>query len=153
VAAIWASGDKIIPAKLNINSPVGVNGFATTSSTDTTSSATYVNMAGTGSQTSFPFTKLNASTRIRVQMSATLYSTGATGGATLGARINGTDYDVVAIQTSVIGNRVSCTGIAYVTGVAAGTYTVQLRWKRNNGSGVMTRDQFDWLCAEAMEVA
>ena len=147
VASVTAGGDLLAGSKN------GVNALAVTSGTDTTISTAYVNLAGTGSVTSFSFTKRYAGTRIRLQLSASCYPTGAVGGATFGVRINSVDYDVVRIQGSNLSIRASLTGVAYITGVGVGAWTVQGRWKSSSGSVTMTRDVFDWLSIDAQECA
>ncbi len=147
VASVTAGGDVLA------GSGNGVNAAAVSSGTDTTTSGSYVNLGGTGSQTSFSFVKRYGGTRVRAQLSASLYSSVAGSGAMLGVRINGVDYDVVMTEVSTINERVNNVGVAYLVGVPAGTWTVQGRWRRFNGAGTMTRDVFDWLSIEAREVA
>lgn len=133
--------------------PAGVNANACTSGTDTTTSATYVNLAGTGAQTSFNFTKVETATRIMVTMHASFTAVTANALPRFGVRINGVDYDVVQAAPSGVGDTTTASGIAFVTGVAAGTYTVQGRWKRQAGSGTPTRTaDNNWLTIVCEEV-
>lgn len=131
----------------------GINGLAVTAAPyDTTTSTTNVNLAGTGAVTSFNFTKRFASTRLRIQMCPSMYTAGS-GGAMFGVRINGVDYDVVHVQTSTANERVSNTGVIYISGIPAGTWPIQGRWRRTNSTGTMVRDVFDSLCIDAQEGA
>jgi hypothetical protein len=131
--------------------PVGISLVA---ASDSTTSDTYVNLAGAGA-TSFSFTKLATSTRIRLQMSATFFSSVTTMGPQFGVNINSVDYDVCRLSQNLPAASVHllATGFAYVpAGVAAGTYTVQGRWRRLVAGGTLSRDGNDWLSIEAMEV-
>lgn len=152
---LWIyTGSAWIPAVATPN-PVGVSQAATSSGSDTTTSDTYANMAGTGAVTSFSFTKLVASTRVRIAMSVTFFTSAITTGGMFGVNINSTDYDVVRHSHNTAGASVHLTanGFAFVAaGLAAGTYTVQGRWKRTVAAGTLTRDNNDWLAIEAMEV-
>lgn len=132
----------------------GVNAKAVTSGTDTTTSGGYVNLAGTGSVTSFSFVKRFDSTRIRVQMGcAAMYSAVSNPTlAMLGVRINAVDTDVAQVFCATLNERYGNSGVARITGVPAGTYTVQGRWKRVSGPGTLTRDANDWLTIDASEV-
>jgi hypothetical protein len=143
--ALTVAGDRVTGGR------GGVNGFAVTSGTDTTTSGPYVNLAGTGSQTSFSFTKRFAASRLRVAMSAGMSTTVASG-AVFGVRINGVDYDVCAAATAS-GARAVGSGTAYISGVPAGTYTVQGRWKRWVGTSTLSRDVNDWLSIDVQEGA
>lgn len=147
VASVSAGGDVLTGSR------AGVNATAVTSGTDTVAVTSYANLAGTGSTTSFSFTKRYGSTRVRVQVCASLYASVAGSGAMLGVRINGVDYDVLRVQCATANERYAPTGVAYLTGIGAGTYTVQGRWKRDNGTATFTRDVFDWLTIDAQEVA
>lgn len=148
------SGSAWVPANAVAN-PVGVAAAATSSGSDTTTSDTYANMAGTGSVTSFSFTKLVSTTRIRIGLSATFFSSVTGLGAQFGVSINSVDYDVCKLSHNVAGASVHlvASGFTYIaSGVAAGTYTVQGRWRRTAATGTLTRDGNDWLCIEAQEV-
>lgn len=131
----------------------GVNGPATTSGTDTTTSSSYANLAGTGASTSFSFTKVETSTRIKVTVMASFRSVTNNAQVVFGVRINGTDYDVCGGAPVAVSQSMTCVGSAFVSSVAAGTYTVQGRWKRTAGAGTATRSgSDDWLSIVAEEV-
>lgn len=137
----------------------GVNAVATTSLTNTTTSASYANLAGTGSQTSFSITKRFSSsqTRLKVHMSASFWAGGGVFpvGAMFGVLINGVDTDMflLNLETSTASNNKFGSGTAFITGLAAGTYTVQGRWKRTSAGGTPTRDAGNWLTITAEEVS
>lgn len=133
---------------------VGVSAAATTAGTDSTTSTTYVNMAGTGSQTSFPITKVETVTRIRFEMAFTMFNASGSGpGLVFGMRINGVDYDVGKLNPTFATTRVFVDGITWTgSGIPPGIYTVQARWKATTGASAFNRDSGDWLCLSAEEV-
>lgn len=131
--------------------PAGISGTFT-SGTDTTVSASYANIAGTGMTSSFSFTKLEASTRVMVTMSGSFTAVTANVVATFGVLINGTDTTICqhAPGTALPG---VAFGVQFISSLAAGTYTVQARWKRTAGSGTATRTSVnDWLTVVCEEV-
>lgn len=133
------------------NSTAGVNAFAVTAGTDTTTSATYVNMAGTGALTSFSWTKYRDDTDALLFMAAEFQAVTANALPKFGLRINGTDYDVCgnAPGSGAYGHP---SGQRTVSGIPAGTYTVQCRWFRFSGAGTPTRDVNCWLSASVTEI-
>jgi hypothetical protein len=130
----------------------GINGAATTSGTDTTASASYVNLAGTGSVTSFSPTKRYATTRVKVWMYASMFVTVGPTFGRFGVRINGVDHDVFNLPINPATSHQGASGTTYITGVPAGVYTIQARWFRSGGTGTLTRDSQDWLSVNAEEV-
>jgi hypothetical protein len=133
----------------------GIAGVATTSGANQITSTTYVSMAGTGSVTSFSLVKALTSTRTRIEMSATFYTSVATSGARFGVLINGVDYDVCQLRADIPANqRLQVSGFIYIGAsvIAAGTWTVQGRWLRTEGAGTLTRDTGDWLAISAREL-
>lgn len=133
----------------------GVNAVATTSGSDTTTSGSYANLAGTGSVTSFSFTKLETATRIKVFLSASFSAVTNNAVARFGVRINGVDYDVAQGAPNASGQTTTVTGIAFIGAsvVPAGTYTVQGRWLRVAGAGTPTRTvDNNWLTIVCEEV-
>jgi len=131
----------------------GVSAAATTSGADTTTSSSYANMAGTGSVTSFGFTKQYDDTRIRVRMELGAWCNGAVpSGVDFGVRIDTTDYQVGTLTFNVAGQHMPLSSTGYISGVPSGAHTVQARWKRHgSGTGTITRDANDWLSITAEE--
>ena len=147
--SLTVAGDVLCGSENGINSPA-----ASSPNSDTTTSGSYVNMAGTGSVTSFSFTKRYAATRIKVEMSLTFVTNNTGSGGQFGVRINGVDTDVCRLAALLSPNvHLPCSGPAYISGVPAGTYTVQGRWYRIGGSGTLSRDFNDFLAITAREVA
>lgn len=106
--------------------------------TDSTTSASYVSWAGGAGVASFTFIKRFNATRVRIDLSKTMDSSAAATTLQLGARIDTTDYDVTTpIQESAAAVRHCWSAHRYVSGIAAGTYTVTGRWKRTAGAGTL----------------
>jgi hypothetical protein len=144
--ALKVSGDYVC------GSENGVNGQAVTSGSDTTSSTAFVNMAGTGSQTSFSFTKRFASTRVFVMISAGFFTGNGAIGPKFGVLINAVDYEICRQRGAITANaHLSVSGHRYITGIAAGTYTVQGRWAAVDAGAGLTRDIGDSLSISARE--
>jgi hypothetical protein len=99
----------------------------------TTVSAAYIDVTGV----TFNFVKEYASTRVCLDGSGAGFATVATNTvAQFGVSLGGVDYDLFNITWNPINEHLAHSGINYVaTGLAAGTYTVQLRWKRTAGTG------------------
>lgn len=113
------------------------------------SNATYVNVGGTSS---FSFTKLSGDTRLRVDVATTQFFSAASAGVQYAARIDGVDYQLAALSPSTAAlQHLTCVGWRYITGIAAGTWTVQLRWLRV-GTGTMSSDTADWLSFSCREL-
>lgn len=138
---------KLLAASCN-----SINAQAVTSGTDTTTSGTFVNMAGTGSVTSFNFSKLYANTRIRADVHCSAYATGAAADFEVAVRINATDY-VVFKEAVLLNTRLPYSGVRFISSVPVGNYTVQMRWRRSGGSGTLTRDTANWMSVACSEVS
>lgn len=93
-----------------------------------TTSTTYVNWGP-----SVSFTKRSSGTRLVVIGTGSMYRTVAALTATLGVNINSTDYDVVKRPIDVSTSHTQLAGATEITGLAAGTYTAQLRAKTSAG--------------------
>jgi len=149
-----ASGDAFkVSGDYICGSENGVSGVSSGGS-DTTTSASYVNMAGAGAVTSFSFTKRWTPTRVRIDMHQILFQNGGSFPfAQLGVRINSVDYDVVGATITAAATNTMFSGLAYIpaSAIPAGTYTVQARWKRASGTGTLTRDGGGWLSFSARE--
>lgn len=156
-SAVTVAGDYIAGSNNGVNAP------AVSTGSNTLASTTYVDMTGTGSQTSFSVTKRHAAakTRLKVYMSANHWISGGGTpypvGVQYGVRINGVDVDMFTLYIeAVAGNNRYGNAFAYVTGLAAGTYTVQGRWRKivgPVGTGTPVRDTGDWLTIMAEEVS
>lgn len=118
---------------------------------DTTTSATYVNLAAVSS---FSFTKILTATRLKIEFDVMFFVTVNDTSTRFGVLINGVDYDVVHMGGANVSASVNITaaGNALVaSGLAAGTYTIQGRWKRTAGTGTCSRATNGWLTIHCKE--
>jgi hypothetical protein len=148
------AGNFIYASDANSPAPVnntGVNAQAVSSGTDTTTSASYVNLAGTGSQTSFPWEKKYDYTTGMIFLSAGWSAVTATTLGKFGVLINGVDYDIthMILGTGAVG---MVSSFRLITGLVAGNYTVQGRWYREGGAGTASRSTNDWLSMVMQEI-
>jgi hypothetical protein len=128
---------------------VNENGVGAAAAADATSSAVYANLLGTSS---FAFVKQDAASRLKVTIHAGAFVSVAGTRPMYGVQIGGTDYDVVSQTINTINAHTNISGFSYLTGVAAGAYTVQGRWRRAAGAGSITRNTEDWLSISVKEL-
>lgn len=151
--AEWAclgpyTGDPVSPPSSN-----SICDAAVTSLTDTTGSATYVDLAGAGAVTSFPFTKRCAATRVKIELHASLFVAGTGNSAVrFGVQIGGTDYDIVNRHINPASTHAQASGTRHIESIPPGVYTVQGRWRRSAGTQTLTRGTDNWLSISAEEV-
>lgn len=131
------------------SSVVNENGVGAPGVVDSTSSAAYANLLGVSS---FPFTKQDANSRLKVTIHAGAFVSIATTRPTYGVLLGATDYDVVSQTINPINTHTNISGVSYLTGVPAGGYTVQGRWKRVSGTGLVQRNTEDWLSISVKEL-
>lgn len=134
------------------NASVGANSveFRTNSLSLSTTSSTLVDMPGASTS----FTKLLGSTasNLVVLVSCSMFST--VGSTTLDIAINCNSTDTTAgnfvLNTANVHETLP-TGSVSLTGLAAGTYTVKVRTKRNSGTGALTQDGTDSVLMQIWE--
>jgi hypothetical protein len=131
--------------------PAGASNPATTSGSDSTTSATHVNMAGPGAVVSYSFTKKRAGTRIKHSMAGGWSAVTSTTLIRVAMNCNGVDTDCTRAVLAA-GASGQFVGWGYQTGVPAGTYTITARWRREGGGGTASRSTNDWLAIESEEV-
>lgn len=147
IGALADAVDTSLAAAANV-----VNVIGAAPANDTTTSNTYSSLTSTN--TSVSFTKKLASTAIRIDLHVTAGSSASATTMVIGVQINSVDYDVIQFKSDVANARFSLSGTAIVAaGLAAGTYTVQIRWKRTNGAGTVQRFiSDDWQSMTVAEV-
>lgn len=119
---------------------------------NTSTSTSYANLGSPASIASF--VKQFTATAILVWMDVTVSAVTAAAAAKFGVQVNGVDYDVSLLNELLVGDNLQCSGVAIVAaGVAAGTYTIQGRFKRNGGTGTVTLGTNDWCSMAALEVS
>jgi len=147
---IFASGQTLTAAKLNALANNVSLSTGVTSTHSLTSTTSYANMAATSSVS---ITKSSAATALYVSATITAVSTATATRAMIGVNINGVDYDLFKMFFDVTTRISMAGGDKVASGLAVGTYTVQLRWKRISGAGQIDRfNADDWLCLSALEV-
>jgi hypothetical protein len=129
--------------------------FTTVLANDTTTSGTFVNMAGAGNTTSFTLVKEHDETDVRLDMACYYNDTTGVTNAEFALRIDSVDYPVANDYAQLGTNRRCAAGFNYTGAgaVPAGTYTVQARWRRQAGTGTMTRGVGSSLSISAREVS
>jgi hypothetical protein len=160
------SGDAVFPhidiqnlasdvdGALNSHTGYGAGAIATAAGSATTTSTSYVDMPATSSVT---VTKKSASTRLKVTMSVSAYLSGSGGTLGFGIKAGGVDYDMLKINYATSPNELLVhkpgpIGVKYVSGLAAGSQTVQGRWKVLAGTGTGNLDSGDWVTIDVQEV-
>ena len=147
IGALADAVDSALAAAANV---VNVAGAASVN--DSTVSGSYASLTSTN--TSVSFTKKLASTAIRVDLHMSAGSSATATTTVIGVLINGVDYDVIQFKFDPANTRFNLSGTAIVaSGLAASTYTVQIRWKRTAGAGTVQRfTPDDWQSMTVAEV-
>lgn len=138
----------------NLASSTSINNSGPTSGQDDVAASAFEDMGGTGTLVSFSFTKRYADSKIQVSMHASCYCVNASpNNIIFGVRINAVDTPMFRIIVPNLNERRYSSGINNITGVPAGVYTVQGRWRRESGTGTGRRDSGDWFSMAATEVS
>jgi hypothetical protein len=125
------------------------NGFNGIITGPFTTSAAYVDVTGV----TFNLTKEYASTRVCLSGAGAGLSNSANTVAQFGVNLGGVDYDLFNITWNPVNTHLPGAGTNYVAaGLAAGIYTVQLRWKRTAGAGTASISN-DFFSLSARECA
>ena len=157
-APVFGAGSPLYAEDLNAlvaianKAMTGISNPATTAGSDTTASASYVNMAGTGSVTSFSFTKLISSTRLFVWEAAGWQNSVGVSDMSFGVNVNSVDYECARQSLNTTTTIGFISGFAIISGLAANTYTIQGRWKKRSGAGTPTRSNAEILAIYAVEI-
>lgn len=142
----FSAGQRVSAAELNRDAQA----LSALTGAGTTTSATYANMPATSSQA---VTKASAGTRLRIEFSCSSFVTVASTVTSFAVLVNGVDTDISRLFFNPASTHEACpTGIVYISGLAAGAWTVQARWKRTSGTGTLTLDANDWISLDVMEV-
>lgn len=127
----------------------------TVGNNDDLTSASYVNMAGTGSLTVVNYTKKYSATftKMKVTMTGTCAAITAVATCNFGIRTNATDFQMGFININAISQHHTFAGCILIAGIAAGAQTFQARWLRTTGAGTLRRTSDDWLSIVVEEVS
>lgn len=117
----------------------------------TTASSTY---AALPSDTSVSFTKLYTVTALRIDMYTYPWVSGsASTEVEFSAQINAVDHVIATAFFNATALRHLCSGVERkASGLAAGTYTIQPRWRRITGAGTVNLDTLSDFYMTVMEV-
>lgn len=121
------------------------NWFAGPSGSNNTS--TYAVVTGTG----ITFTKRRPESRVYVHLAGSGFSASAASGGEYAARIAGLDFSMAQFFWNNAAEHHSFSGFRHLSGIAAGTYTVQVSFRLYNGVGAIqydAHDRFSLLCWE-----
>lgn len=115
-----------------------------------TTSTTFVNMPAPAS---FTFTKKYsaAQTKLRVRIDTSAFVGTANSIARWGVNVNATDYEFVNLWFNSINTHLPANGWTYITGLAAGAWAFQGRWRSPAGISLQT-DVNDWIAIHVAEV-
>lgn len=127
-------------------------GITNITGTGTTTSASYASIPAVSS---FSFTKASTLTRLRIDASFECFSTATNTNVVLGVLVNGVDHDIVRHTFSPANQVESFSGVLFIAaaGLAAGAYTIQMRWKRTGGAGTVSVDTTCWISVACQEVS
>lgn len=151
------------PSRIVITSPTTNTQFLIPSSVDhdredgparTTAVAGYANMTGLlcTADKCYHYSGGVSGSNLDVCMHCTLWSTAVSTGVYFGVLINGVDYDVCKLFINPSGQHMQVSGTRVITGLAAGSYSVQGRWRRFVGAGTLTQDSSDYNSMNVREI-
>jgi len=137
-ASVAPEAADVYPKVSNINSALSIS----------TSSLTYVNMTGA----TLTHTKVRGTaTNLYIDFKSSWFASVGTGAnPTWGVRVNGVDYDLATMGANNHNLRNFVGGARLITGLGAGSYSCQLRWKTNGDIINMSGDR---LSLTVMETA
>jgi len=125
-------------------------GISNATGAGTSTSASYANITATPS--SFSFTKYGTNSRLRAQIAFDSFSTVLGTKMSVAVQILGTDYELKQHWHTNANLYTAAVSVAYISGLPAGTYTVQVRWSRVSGTGTLTTDANGWIACSVSEV-
>lgn len=116
-----------------------------------TTSTSYVDL---GAPSSFSFTKYYSSSDTQLDTFLRIGSRVGTAPASVdwAIRINGTDYQIDHYEHGVNNQHDKAANWRMITGIPAGTYTVQVRVKSTGGTNIVM-DSNDWISCRMAEVS
>jgi len=136
---LWEAGMGVTDDRLNASTGAAEDGKKVFIASGTMASANYLDIPGNaGAATSVPLVKYTGASKLFVAMKTNLFSDAASTAVRLGIRINGVDYDVALGYYTLASQYHPVIGWAFLSGIPAGSYTCQARWKRTAGGGNIT---------------
>lgn len=122
----------------------------TPSGTKTTTSSSYADVDGASMEVTID--KKLADTDVLIDLRFSFYATAVPSRLVLGVSESGTDYEVHSRDINTANSHSEGSALRKITGLAAGSHTFRLRWKRTSGSGTITMDTNDRVYLSAIEV-
>lgn len=120
---------------------------------NTTSSSSYSTLNSGGNPARIAgFVKTRGSTRLAVTLGSTCISTVANTLVQYAVLISGTDYAIASLGINPANTHLFAGGVRHLTGIAAGTYDIDARWRRPAGPGILAQDGNDLLSFRVEEV-
>jgi hypothetical protein len=101
---------------------------------------------------SFLFTKRSATTRLFAQITGSGFADSVTDVLELGVRINGTDSSLALHFFNIANCHFGLSGFDFLSGIPAGTYTVQPIFRINSGPTTVRFDANDRISCAVTEV-
>jgi hypothetical protein len=129
---------------------IGVMWASGTASLAASTSTSYVDVSGTS--TSWTKTGDSSSSNVLVVLLMSAWTSVAATIPAFGVRLGGVDYDLVAKTINEASSHNTLTAVRTLTGIAAGSYSPNLRFKRNSGTGAVTIDTGDTVSYLLLEV-
>lgn len=131
-------------------------GYNNNTAAATTTNPAYTNI----NPVRFQFTKRFASTRVRVDLDVSCFTSAVTTKPRYGIDFINTDVvppsprrDLAEMLINTANEHTTIGAHATFTGLAAGVYTAQLIWLRVSGAGTLTINADDWVSVLVTEVA
>lgn len=114
----------------------------------TTTSGSYSNMA----TSPLSFTKQVPNSRLRIDLSAGMFSTLVSTKVKVGVTVDGTDYDIINFFISLANTVVQVVGSDIISPGVAGSLSIQPIWLRVSGTGTLTTSSAEDISLVVTEV-
>ncbi len=112
-------------------------------------SAVYVNLP----VSPLTFEKYSSTSRLRIDMHVTSFTSVTTSGVDFGVLVNAIDTTVCFLHPTIsAGVHLQCSGTQLITGLDSGSWTVQPRFRRSGGAGTINVNLDDNLSIAVTEV-
>lgn len=112
-------------------------------------SAVYINLP----VSPLTFQKYSSTSRLRIDMHVTSFTSVTTSGVDFGVLVNGIDTTVCFLHPTIsAGVHLQCSGVQLIAGLDSGAWTVQPRFRRSGGAGTINVNTDDNLSIAVTEV-
>jgi hypothetical protein len=118
----------------------------------TKADVTFASMVGTGGAVTISdFVKSGNDSNIAIAISSSVFSSATATSVELGVTIDGVDTAVAYHLFNVTNTHLGFSGMVDVADVLAGTYDIEVKWRRVLGAGTLTWDNNDYVSVRAYE--